>query len=126
MKKFFVLGIISFLFAGNLSAQDHSGQRPPQSSADRAKKTIERLSESIKFSEKQKSEMTTIFTKFYDDSKAQQAFHDPEKMKPLEKERDGKVEKLLNDKKLFKQYQDAMAEMKAQWQQRREQQPPKK
>lgn len=121
MKRLYVFGIIIFLLSGNLTAQDHSGQRPPPSASDRATRTIERLSESIKFTVKQKAEMTTIFTKFYEDGQAQQAFRDPAKMQPLEKSRDGKVEKLLNDKKLFKQYQDAMAEMKAQWQQHRDQ-----
>jgi len=124
MKKLFVIGIISFLLAGSLSAQDHSGQRPPQSPPDRAKRTIERLSESIKFTDKQKTDMTVIFTKFYEDVQAQQAFRDPAKLEPLEKSRDGKVEKSLNDKKLFKQYQDAMAELKAQRQQKQGQ-PPK-
>jgi hypothetical protein len=124
MKKLFVFGIISLLLSINLSAQEHSGQRPPSSPADRAKRTIDRLSESIKFTDKQKTEMTTIFTKFYEDGQAQQAFRDPVKMQPLEKSRDGKIEKLLNDKKLFKQYLDAMAEMKAQWQQQRGE-PPK-
>ena len=68
--------------------------------------------------------MTVIFTKFYEDVQAQQAFRDPAKLEPLEKSRDGKVEKSLNDKKLFKQYQDAMAELKAQRQQKQGQ-PPK-
>jgi len=117
MKKYFVFVIISFLLSVSLSAQDHSGQKPSRSAADRAKKTIEKLSESVKFTDKQKTEMTTIFTKFYEDVQAQQAFQDPEKMKSLEKSRDEKVEKQLNDKKLFKQYQDAMAEWKAQRQQ---------
>lgn len=124
MNKFFFVGIISLLLSGGISAQDHSGQKPPPSAADRATRTIERLSQTIKFTEKQKTEMTTIFTKFYDDVKALQAFRDPEKLAPLEKTRDGKVEKLLNDKKLFKQYLDAMTEMKAQREQQRGQ-PPK-
>ena len=117
MKKFLVFGIISLFLSGSLFAQDHSGQKPPPTAADRANRTIERLSQTVKFTDKQKKEMTAIFAKFYEDAKAQQAFRDPEKMQPLEKSRDGKVEKLLNDKKLFKQYQDAVAEMKAQRQQ---------
>jgi hypothetical protein len=124
MKKLFVFVIISILLSGSLSAQDHSGQKPPPSAADRAARTIDKLSQSVKFTEKQKTEMTTIFTKFYEDVKTQQAFRDPEKLAPLEKARDGKVEKLLNDKKLFKQYQDAMAELKAQREQQHGQ-PPK-
>lgn len=125
MKKLMLIALVGILFSGNSIAQDHSGQRPQQqSSADRAKMTIDRLSETVKFTDKQKSGMTTIFTSFYDDVKAQQAFRDPDKMKPLEKTRDGKVEKLLNDKKLFKQYTDAMAEMKAQWQKHGGHQPP--
>ena len=119
MKNLFFIGIITLFLTGSLAAQDHNGQRPPASSADRAKMTMERLSETVKFTEKQKSEMITIFTKFYDDAKAQQAFRDPVKLQPLEKTRDIKVEKLLNDKKLYKQYQDAMAALKAQMEQRR-------
>lgn len=67
--------------------------------------------------------MVDIFTKFYDDARAQKAFRDPAKLEPLEKSRDAKVEKLLNNKKSYKQYKDVMAEMKAQMQQRQGQSP---
>jgi hypothetical protein len=124
MKRTIFTGILFFLLSFSLMAQGPQGQHPPQSSADRAKRTIDRLSETVKFTDKQKADLTPIFTKFFDDAKAQEAFRDPEKMKPLEKARDEKVEKALNNKTLFKQYQDAMATMKAQRQQHQGGQPP--
>ena len=90
-------------------------------SADRAKNPVERISQTVIFSKQQKADIITIYTKFYDDVHAQQAFRDPSKMDPLEKARDAKVEKLLKNPKLYKQYQDAVKDMKAQFQDHRRQ-----
>ncbi len=92
--------------------------RKPMPSADRAKNTVDRISQTVVFTKQQKENILAIFTKFYDDVHAQQAFRDPSKMDPLEKARDSKVEKLLNDPKLYKQYQDAVKEMKTQFRER--------
>lgn len=120
MKKILLVNLLILVISGMLFAQQKGGYQQ-MSSADKATKTLDKLSETITFSAKQKTDLTTIFTKFYDDAKAQQAFRDPEKLAPLEKERDTKVEKALNDKKLYKQYQDEMAKMKAEMQQRQQQ-----
>lgn len=82
------------------------------SSADRAKTTIERMSGMVTFTDKQKAGVIDIYTSFYDDVRAQQAFRDPSKLEPLEKARDAKVEKLLKDPKLYKKYSDAAMKLK--------------
>ena len=51
-----------------------------------------------------------------------QAFRDPSKLAPLEKTRDTKVEKALNNPKLFKQYQEAVKLYKERMQERQEHQ----
>jgi len=71
------------------------------------KNAVERISQTVTFTKQQKEDVIAIYTKFYDDVRAQQAFRDPSKMDPLEKARDAKVEKLLKNPKLYKQYQDA-------------------
>lgn len=113
-------GMFALIMALNLFAQNP--ERKPMPSADRAKNTINRISQTVAFSDKQKAETITIFTNFYDDAHAQQAFRDPSKMEPLEKARDAKIEKLLNNPKLYQQYQNAMKMMKEEQHQHQHQQ----
>jgi hypothetical protein len=120
MNKLFLSGIFTLILAVNLFAQQPG--RKPMPSADRAKNTVERISKTVAFTNQQKTDVIAIFTKFYDDIRAQQAFRDPSKLDPLEKARDIKVQKLLNNPKLYKQYQDAVKEIKAQFQERQRQQ----
>ena len=115
MKKILVFSLLA-IFCISLSAQQPG--KKPMPAADRAKSTVERISHSVTFTDQQKKNLVDIFTKFYEDVRAQQAFRDQAKMDVLEKGRDAKVEKLLNNKKLFKQYTDAVAEMKAQFRER--------
>jgi hypothetical protein len=122
MKKLLLSSMLTLIMTLSLFAQQPNRKQMP--SAERAKNTVDRISQTVVFTKQQKENVIAIFTKFYDDIRAQQAFRDPSKMDPLEKARDGKVEKLLNNPKLYKQYQDAVKEMKAQFQER--QQPPKK
>jgi uncharacterized protein YjaZ len=119
MNKMLLSGIFAMIMALNLFAQQPD--RKPMPSADRAKNMVERISQTVIFTKQQKTDIIAIYTKFYDDVRAQQAFRDPSKMDPLEKARDAKVEKLLNNKKLFKKYQDAVREMKSQFQERQRQ-----
>jgi hypothetical protein len=119
MKKVLLSGMFALIMALNLFAQHPD--RKPMPSADRAKNTVERISQTVIFTKQQKADIIAIFTKFYDDIRAQQAFRDPSKMDPLEKARDAKVEKLLKNPKLYKQYQDAVKEMKVQFQERQRQ-----
>lgn len=113
--------MFALIMALNMFAQHPD--RKPMPSADRAKNTVDRISQTVSFTKQQKVDIITIYTKFYDDIRAQQAFRDASKLEPLEKARDAKVEKLLNNKKLFKQYQDAVKEMKAQFQDRQKRKP---
>ena len=119
MKKIFVLGFFA-LFCISLSAQQPG--RKPMPASDRAKSTVDRIAHSVTFTDQQKKNLIDIFTKFYEDVRDQHAFRDQAKMDVLEKGRDAKVEKLLNNKKLFKQYTDAVAELKAQLRERQGQQ----
>ncbi len=121
MNKILLSGFFGLIMALNLFAQH--ADRKPMPSADRAKNTVERISQTVTFTQQQKANIIVIYTKFYDDVRAQQAFRDASKLEPLEKARDAKVEKLLNNKKLFKQYQDAVKEMKAQFQDRQKRKP---
>ena len=121
MNRIFVTLIFGLIITLNVSAQNPD--RKPVPSADRAKTTVERISQSVTFTKQQKEDVIVIFTKFYDDVRAQQAFRDPSKLEPLEKARDAKVGKLLNNPKLFKQYQDAVKEMKTQFQERQKRTP---
>jgi hypothetical protein len=114
MIKIFLSVLIGMMPMVPIFAQHPDGK--PMPSADRAKTTVDRISKTVPFTEQQKKNLIPIFTTFYDDVRAKQAFRDPSKMEPLEKARDAKVEKLLNNKKLYKQYQDAILEMKAQFQ----------
>ena len=119
MNKLLLSGIFTLIMTLSLFAQQPD--RKPMPSSDRAKNTVERISKTVVFTNQQKTDITTIFTKFYDDVRAQQAFRDPAKLDPLEKARDTKVQKLLNNPKLYKQYQDAVKEMKAQFQEHQHQ-----
>lgn len=121
MKKLLLSGMVALIMALSLFAQ--RPDRKPVPSAERAKNTVDRISQTVVFTKQQKENVIAIFTKFYDDVHAQQAFRDPSKMYPLEKARDGKVEKLLNNPKFYKQYQDAVKETKTQFRER--QHPPK-
>jgi hypothetical protein len=112
--------IMILMMAGNVLAQQPD--RKPVPSADRAKSTVDRISEKVKFTTQQKTDLVTIFTKFYDDVRAQQAYRDQTKLEPLEKARDAKVAKLLNNPSLYKQYDATVKEMKAQFQERQRQQ----
>ncbi len=123
MKKLLLSGMFTLIMTLSLFAQQPD--RKPMPSADRAKNTVDRISQTVVFTKHQKENVIAIFTKFYDDIRAQQAFRDPSKMDPLEKVREGKVEKLLNNPKLYKQYQDAIKEMKTQLQERRHQHQPR-
>lgn len=116
MNRLFVSVLFGMIMMLNLSAQNID--RKPLPSIDRAKNTVDRISQTVTFTKQQKSDIIVIFTKFYDDVRAQQAFRDPAKLQPLETARDAKVGKLLNNPKLFKQYQDAVKEMKTQFQER--------
>ena len=115
MKKMILSGMFAMIMAISLFAQNPD--RKPMPSADRAKTTVDKISQTVNFSDKQKTEVTAIFTKFYDDARAQQAFRDPSKLEPLEKDRDAKVEKSLKNPKLYKQYEDAVKMLKAERQQ---------
>ena len=121
MNKMFLSGFFGLIISISLSAQ-HTDKKPVPS-ADRAKNTVERISQTVTFSKQQKSEIIAIYTKFYDDVRAQQAFRDISKLEPLEKARDAKVGKLLNNQKLYKQYQDAVKEIKTQFQERQKRNP---
>lgn len=121
MKKVLLSGMFAMVMALNLFAQH--ADRKPLPSADRAKNTVERISQTVTFTKQQKANITTIYAKFYEDVRAQQAFRDASKLDPLEKTRDAKVGKVLNNPKLYKQYQDAVKEMKAQFQERQKRKP---
>jgi len=84
MKKMILSGMFAMIMAFSLFAQ--TTERKPMSSADRAKTTIERMSGMVTFTDKQKAGVIDIYTSFYDDVRAQQAFRDPSKLEPLEKE----------------------------------------
>jgi len=109
-------GFFGLIMMLNLFAQQTD--KKPVPSADRAKNTVDRISQTVTFTKQQKADIIAIYTKFYDDVRAQQAFHDASKLEPLEKARDAKVGKLLNNPKLYKQYLDVVKEMKAQFQER--------
>jgi hypothetical protein len=119
MKKILLSVMFTFLMVLNLLAQNPD--RKQMSSADRASTTVSELSHMVTLTDKQRSDITTIYTKFFDDVHAQQAFRDPSKLEPLEKDRDAKVEKLLKSPKLYKQYQDAVKSLKERNQQRQHQ-----
>lgn len=121
MNKMLLSVFFGLIMTLNLFAQQVD--RKPVPSADRAKTTVERISQTVTFTKQQKTNIIVIFTKFYDDVRAQQAFRDASKLEPLEKARDAKVGKLLNNPKLFKQYQDAVKEMKTQFQERQKRKP---
>lgn len=116
MKKIFFPALLGIVLSVTLMGQQNN--RPQISTEDRSKMTVDKIAATVTLTAKQKIDMTAIFTKFYDDVRAQQAFRDPAKLEPLEKTRDSKVEKLLNNKKSYRQYQDAVAAMKSQYQQR--------
>jgi hypothetical protein len=120
MNKIFLSGIFSLIFT--LSGIAQQPERKPLPSADRAKTTVERISQKVSFTKQQQSDLITIYTKFYDDVRAQQAFHDQAKLEALEKARDAKVSKQLNNPKLYKQYEATVKEMKAQFMERQRQQ----
>jgi hypothetical protein len=119
MNKMILSGMFTLIMTVSMFAQNP--ERKPMPSADRAKNTVERIAETVTFTKQQKVDVINIFTKFYDDVRAQKAFRDPSKLDPLEKARDAKVEKLLNNPKLNKQYQDAVKKMKAQFEERQRQ-----
>ena len=119
MKKILLSGMFTFLMVISLLAQNP--ERKPMSSADRATNTVSELSHMVTLTDKQQSDIITIYTKFFDEVHAQQAFRDPSKLEPLEKDRDAKVEKLLKNPKLYKQYQDAVKTLKERNQQRQHQ-----
>ena len=114
-------GFFGLIIALNLFAQ-HQDKKPVPS-VDRAKNTVDRISQTVSFTKQQKADIIAIYTKFYDDVRAQQAFRDVSKLEPLEKARDAKVGKLLNNPKLYKQYQDAVKEMKTQFQEHQKRKP---
>ena len=119
MKKTIFLGMCAFLMAFSLFAQN--GERKQLPTADRAKNSVDKIARTVPLTEQQKADMTSIFVKFYDDVRAQQAFRDQDKMSSLEKDRDGKVEKLLKNPKTYKQYLEAVKMLKAEMQQRQHQ-----
>jgi len=121
MKKMLLSGMFAVMMVFSLFAQNPD--RKPMPSADRAKATIDKIAQTVTLSDTQKADMTGIYTKFYDDARAQQAFRDPSKLEPLEKDRDVKVKKLLKNPKLYQQYEDAVKMLKAEMQQRQHQQP---
>jgi len=118
MKKIIISGLFGLLLSITLMAQQNN--RPQVSSEDRAKMTVDKIAAVVTLTANQKNDMTAIFTKFYEDVRAQQAFRDPAKREPLEKARDAKVEKLLNNKTSFKKYRDLMEQMKSQFKQQQE------
>jgi hypothetical protein len=120
MKKMLLSGMFALIMVFSLFAQ--TPDKKPMSSADKARGTVERIAHSVIFTDKQKEGIINIFTAFYDDVHSQQAFRDPSKLEPLEKARDAKVEKLLNNPKLYKQYQEAAQKLKAEMQEHQHQQ----
>ncbi len=117
MKKAAILLLPLVFLAMNLAAQMGQGQqRTPE---ERAQMTLDELSKTVTFTAKQKTDLNTIFTKFYAEAREKHAFRDPAVLAPMEKDRDAKVEKALNDKALYKKYVDAMAAMKKKWEQQR-------
>jgi hypothetical protein len=116
MKKFLLSGFCALILVSSLFSQIPG--RTPLPAADRAKNTVDRISQSVAFTKQQKADITTIYTKFFEDVRNQQAFRDASKMDPLEKARDLKVSKLLNNPALYKKYQAAVDEMKKQFQAR--------
>jgi hypothetical protein len=120
MKKMILSGMFALIVAFSLFAQNP--ERKQMSSADKAKETMNRMSGMVTFTDKQKEGVINIYTAFYDDVRAQQAFRDPAKLEPLEKARDAKVEKLLKDPKLYSQYVEAAKKLKAQAEEHQHQQ----
>lgn len=120
MKKMLLSGMLALITTLSLLAQNP--ERKPITSAERATTTVSDLSHNVTFTDKQRSDVIAIYTNFYDDAHAQQAFRDPSKLAPLEKTRDTKVEKALNNPKLFKQYQEAVKLYKERMQERQEHQ----
>ena len=112
--------MLAVIMASCLFAQQPD--RKPMPSVDRAKNNVEKISQTVPFTTQQKSDVIVIFTKFWDDVRAQQAFRDPSKLEPLEKARDKQVEKLLKNPKLYKQYMEAVKVMKDRFQERQRQQ----
>jgi hypothetical protein len=110
MRKMILTGMLAMIIAFSLFAQNTD--KKPMSSADKAKSTVERMAGMVTFNDKQKAGVIDIYTAFYDDARAQHAFRDPSKLEPLEKARDAKVKKLLNDPKLYKQYTEAATKLK--------------
>jgi hypothetical protein len=123
MKKFLVFLVAGVVLSLNIYAQQGQGQgQPPRHTPEeRAKMTVDEVAKTVTMTAKQKTDMTTIFTTFYNDVREKHAFRDPAAMAPLEKDRDAKVEKLLNNKASYKKYQDAMAELKKRMEQQRQQ-----
>ncbi len=120
MKKMLLSGMFALIMALSLFAQNPD--RKPIPSADKAKNTVDKISQTVAFSDKQKAEVTAIFATFFDDVHSQQAFRDPSKMESLEKTRDAKVEKLLNNPKLYKQYEEAIKKLNGEKQEHQHQQ----
>lgn len=114
----FISGLFGFVLSVTLMAQQYN--RPQVSTEDRAKMTVDKIASTVTLTANQKTDLIAIFTKFNEEVRAQKAFRDPSKLEPLEKVRDAKVEKLLNNKTSYKKYKDVMAEMKVQYQQRQE------
>ena len=75
MKKMILSGMFALIMALSLFAQNPD--RKPIPSADKAKNTVDKISQMVAFSDKQKAEVTAIFTTFFDDVHSQQAFRDP-------------------------------------------------
>ncbi|MCX6246522.1 MAG: hypothetical protein NTW10_02205 [Bacteroidetes bacterium] len=114
MNKILLTTLFSLIISCSMFAQQHTGSKPP-SSSEKAKKTVDRITDKVPFTTQQKANLIPIFTKFYDDVTAQRAYYDQTKLGPLEKARDAKVSKMLNNPKLYKQYSDVVIEMKAEF-----------
>jgi len=121
MKKLLLSGLVALIMVLSLFAQQPG--RKQISSTGRAKNIVDRISQTVVFTKQQKEDIIAIYMKYYDDVHAQKAFHDASKLESLEKSRDAKVGKLLNNPKLYKQYQDAVKEIKTQFEQRQQRKP---
>ena len=112
MNKMILSGVFSLILTMTMFAQQG---RTPVPSSEKAKKTVDRISDKVSFSKQQNADLIIIYTKFFDDVNVQRAWNDQTKLGPIEKERDAKVSKKLNNPKLFKEYQDVVRQMKAEY-----------
>ena len=83
--------------------------------AQRAQASVDKMSGQMTLTQVQKDSLTKVFTSFFTTMKANRdaGNMDMEEMKSLSYQRDQKVKAILNDDKLFAQYQQYIAEQRA-------------